>query len=84
MPPGLYAIRASATYGNVRFISPGCDRIRGEWEDRVMTPADKVSEKEKEAVEKEEDLRHEWVEEDIEAEGRKPDLQETEEDSSVL
>jgi hypothetical protein len=49
-----------------------------------MTPADKATEKDKETVEKEEDLRHEWVEEDIEAEGRKPDLQETEEDSSIL
>ncbi len=49
-----------------------------------MTPADKASEQEKEAVEKEEDLRHEWVEEDIEAEGRKPDLEEIEEDSSIL
>ena len=84
MPLGLYAIRVSATYRNVRFISPGCDRLREEWEDRVMTPADKATEKDKETVEKEEDLRHEWVEEDIEAEGRKPDLQETEEDSSIL
>ena len=49
-----------------------------------MTPADKASEKQKEAVEKEEDLRHEWVEDDIEEEGRKPDLQEIEEDSSIL
>lgn len=49
-----------------------------------MTPADKASEQEKETVEKEEDLRHEWVEEDINNEGRKPDLQETEEDSSIL
>ena len=49
-----------------------------------MTPADKASEKEKETIEKEEDLRHEWVEEDIKSEGRKPDLQETEEDSSIL
>jgi hypothetical protein len=49
-----------------------------------MTPVDKVSEKEKETVEKEEDLRHEWVEEDIKSEGRKPDLEEIEEDDSVL
>jgi hypothetical protein len=49
-----------------------------------MTPVDKVSEKEKEAVEKEEDLRREWVEEDITSEGRKPDLEEIEEDESIL
>jgi hypothetical protein len=49
-----------------------------------MTPADKASKKQKEVVEKEEDLRNEWVEEDIEEEGRKPDLQEIEEDSSIL
>jgi hypothetical protein len=49
-----------------------------------MTPADKATEKEKEAVEKEEDLRNDWVEEDIREEGRKPDLQEIEEDSSIL
>ncbi len=49
-----------------------------------MTPADKATEKLKEAVEKEEDLRNEWVEEDIREEGRKPDLQEIEEDSSIL
>ena len=49
-----------------------------------MAPSDKASQKQKEDVEKEEDLRHEWVEEDIEEEGRKPDLQETEEDSSIL
>ena len=49
-----------------------------------MTPADKATQKEKEEVEKEEDLRREWTEEDIEVEGRKPDLQEIEEDSSIL
>jgi hypothetical protein len=49
-----------------------------------MTPIDKASEKEKESVEKEEDLRHEWVEEDIKSEGRKPDLGEIEEDESNL
>jgi hypothetical protein len=49
-----------------------------------MTPVDKATEKEKEAVEKEEDLRHEWVEEDIKSEGRKPDLEEIEEDDSIL
>jgi hypothetical protein len=49
-----------------------------------MTPVDKASEKQKEAVEKEEDLRNEWAEEDIENSGRKPDLEETEEDTSIL
>jgi hypothetical protein len=49
-----------------------------------MTPVDKATGKEKEAVEKEEDLRHEWVEEDIKSEGRKPDLEEIEEDDSIL
>lgn len=49
-----------------------------------MTPVDKASEKEKESVEKEEDLRHEWVEEDIRSEGRKPSLEETEEDTSAI
>jgi hypothetical protein len=49
-----------------------------------MTPVDKATEKEKETVEKEEDLRNEWVEEDIENSGRKPDLEETEEDTSIL
>lgn len=49
-----------------------------------MTPVDKASEKEKESVEKEEDLRREWIDEDIKSEGRKPDLEEIEEDTSVL
>jgi hypothetical protein len=49
-----------------------------------MTPVDKASEKEKESVEKEEDLRHEWVQDDIKGEGRKPDLEEIEEDESIL
>jgi hypothetical protein len=49
-----------------------------------MTPVDKASEKQKEYVEKEEDLRHEWVEEDIKAESRKPNLEETEEDAEIL
>jgi hypothetical protein len=49
-----------------------------------MTPVDKASEKEKESADKEEDLRQEWVEEDIQGEGRKPDLQEIEEDTSIL
>jgi len=49
-----------------------------------MTPVDKASEKQKEAVEKEEDLRNEWVEEDIKNSNRKPDLEETEEDTSIL
>jgi hypothetical protein len=49
-----------------------------------MTPVDKATEKQKESVEKEEDLRHEWVEDDIKSEGRKPDLEEIEEDDSIL
>jgi hypothetical protein len=49
-----------------------------------MSPVDKASEKQKESVEKEEDLRREWVEEDIASEGRKPDLEEIEEDTSIL
>jgi hypothetical protein len=49
-----------------------------------MTPVDKASEKQKEAADKEEDLRNEWVEEDIENSNRKPDLEETEEDTSIL
>lgn len=49
-----------------------------------MSPIDKTPEAEKEAAEKEDDLRYDWLEADIEAEGRKPDLQEIEEDSSVL
>jgi hypothetical protein len=49
-----------------------------------MSPVDKATEKEKEATEREEDLRNEWVEEDIENSGRKPDLDETEEDTSIL
>ena len=49
-----------------------------------MTPVDKASGKQKEAAEKEEDLRNEWVEEDIKNSNRKPDLEETEEDTSIL
>jgi hypothetical protein len=32
----------------------------------------------------EDDPRHEWIDEDIELEDRKPDLQEIEEDTSIL
>lgn len=49
-----------------------------------MSPIDKTPEEEKEAAEKEDDLRYDWLESDIATEGRKPDLQEIEEDSSVL
>jgi len=45
-----------------------------------MTPVDKTPEKEKESAEGTADLRHEWVQEDIKDEGRKPDLEEIEED----
>jgi hypothetical protein len=47
-----------------------------------MKPVDKASEKEKESAESQDDLRPEWEEEDREIEGRKPDLEETEEDAS--
>ncbi len=49
-----------------------------------MTPVDKASLGEKEQVEKQEDLRHEWLEEDILDERRKPNLEEIEEDPEVL
>lgn len=49
-----------------------------------MTPVDKASEKQKEAAEKEEDLRREWEDEDIKTSNRKPDLAEIEEDPSIL
>jgi hypothetical protein len=49
-----------------------------------MTPVDKASEKQKESAEKEEDLRHEWVEEDITEASRKPNLEEIEEDAEIL
>lgn len=49
-----------------------------------MTPADKASEREKEVAEREDDLRYDWTEEDISAEGRKPNLEEIEEDTSIL
>jgi hypothetical protein len=49
-----------------------------------MTPVDKATEREKESAENEADLRREWVEEDVTAEGRKPDLEEIEEDTSIL
>jgi hypothetical protein len=49
-----------------------------------MTPVDKASWLEKEQIEKEEDLRREWVEEDIQDENRKPNLEEVEDDSGIL
>ncbi len=49
-----------------------------------MTPVDKVSQEEKDLVEKQEDLRHAWIEEDIEDEGRLPNLEEIEEDAEIL
>ena len=49
-----------------------------------MTPVDRATFEEKEEVEKQEDLRHEWLNEDIRAEGRKPNLEELEEDAEVL
>lgn len=50
----------------------------------AMTPVDKVSESDKETAEKEEDLRHEWLEEDIQQQNRKPNLEEIEEDAGIL
>jgi len=49
-----------------------------------MTPVDKTPEKEKETADVEDDLRHEWVQEDIQLEDRKPNLEEIEEDTSEL
>jgi hypothetical protein len=49
-----------------------------------MSPVDKTPEDEKETAEEEADLRHEWEEEDIKDEGRKPDLGEIEKDESDL
>jgi hypothetical protein len=49
-----------------------------------MTPVDKATVQEKETVEKEEDLRHEWVEEDLVSDGRKPNLEEIEDDAEIL
>lgn len=49
-----------------------------------MTPVDKASWPEKEQVEKEEDLRREWVEEDIQGENRLPNLEEIEGDTEIL
>ena len=49
-----------------------------------MTPVDKATLEEKEEIERLEDLRHEWLEEDIVAEGRKPNLEEIEEDVEIL
>jgi|HubBroStandDraft_3_1064219.scaffolds.fasta_scaffold393288_2 hypothetical protein len=49
-----------------------------------MAPVDKTPENKKETAEEEADLRHEWSEEDIENEGRKPDLGEIEQDDSSL
>ncbi len=47
-----------------------------------MKPVDKTSEKEKQAEESKDDPRPEWAAEDREIEGRKPDLEEIEEDPS--
>lgn len=49
-----------------------------------MTPVDKATEEEKEEVERQEDLRHDWIEEDIDTERRKPNLQEIEDDTEIL
>lgn len=48
-----------------------------------MSPMDKPD-KEDDSSKFPDDLRPEWAEEDREIEGRKPDLEETEEDTSAL
>jgi hypothetical protein len=62
--------------------------IRDKWisacKAKFMTPVDKASEKEKQSADREEDLRNEWVDEDVKSEGRKPDLEEIENDTSIL
>ena len=65
------------------FIFESCDRSL-EMRELVMTPVDKTPKKEKETADVEDDLRHEWVQEDIQLEDRKPNLEEIEEDSSEL
>jgi hypothetical protein len=47
-------------------------------------PIDKTPRKEKEAAESEDDPRPEWEKEDQKIEGRKPTLEEIEEDPSSL
>ncbi len=49
-----------------------------------MEPVDKRLDREKDTVPPPDDLRVEWEKEDIENEGRKPDLDEVEEDTSAL
>jgi hypothetical protein len=49
-----------------------------------MSPTNKKTGKKDESPEELEDLPSEWAEEDQEIEGRKPDLGETEEDTSEL
>jgi hypothetical protein len=65
------------------FIFESCDWSL-EMRELVMTPVDKTPKKEKETADVEDDLRHEWVQEDIQLEDRKPNLEEIEEDSSEL
>lgn len=47
-----------------------------------MKPVDKTPRKEKESIESQDDLRPEWEEEDRQEQGRKPDLEDIEEDPS--
>jgi hypothetical protein len=49
-----------------------------------MSPKDKKPDTEKDSPDNLEDLPTEWAEENREIEGRKPDLGETEEDTSEL
>jgi hypothetical protein len=49
-----------------------------------MTPVDKASEKQKQENEREEDLRTEWVEDDIHSNNRAPRLEELDEDPTAV
>jgi hypothetical protein len=50
--------------------------------DKAPRPVDKASREEKESSEATDDLRPEWESEDRSEEGRKPDLEELDEDPS--
>ena len=49
-----------------------------------MAPIDKTSEKQKEDQEKQDDLRYEWSEEDIQDANRKPNLGELDADPDEM
>jgi hypothetical protein len=50
----------------------------------IMIPIDKATQKEKDGAMAPDDPRPDWVKEDNEIEGRKPDLAEIEDDTSEL